>query len=128
VTRYVDWLGVAFIAYGALELVAVLMLFLLALGMGGGLGSLGLSSGDTELLIIGGFYGGILGFAALFELLFAVPKLLVGTALRRRAPWSRLGGLVMGCVGLMNIPLGTALGLFAIVVLIDKDVQAEFEA
>ena len=52
----------------------------------------------------------------------------MGTALRRRAPWSRIGALVLGCVGLMNVPLGTALGVFAIVVLVDKDVQAEFEA
>ncbi len=126
-TKYVDALGLAFMAYAALELIGVLLVLLFALLMGG-VGGFGLSTGDYEAAVIGGVYGGILLFAALFELAFAVPKLLVGTALRRRAPWSRIGALVLGCVGLMNVPLGTALGVFAIVVLVDKDVQAEFEA
>jgi len=125
-TRHIDLLGIGFMAYGALELFGVAIIGLLGLGFGGGLGMLGLQAGDVEMAIIGGAYGGMLLVAALFELVFAIPKIMVGTALRRRTPWARIGGLVLGCMALMNIPLGTILGIFAIVVLVDKDVAAEF--
>jgi len=127
-TKHIDLLGILFMAYGALELVGVAVVGLLGLAFGGGFGALGISEGDVGLVAVGGLYGGILLAAAAFELLFAVPKVLVGTALRRRAPWARIGGLVLGCMALMNMPLGTMLGVFALVVLIDKDVAAEFEA
>lgn len=126
-TRYIDLLGAVFIAYAVLELMGVALIGVVALAMGG-LSGLGVSSGDMELVLMGGIYGVAMLVAALFELVFAVAKLLVGTGLRRRAPWSRLGGIIMGCVGLFNVPLGTALGVFAIAVLIDKDVQAEFDS
>ena len=127
-TKHIDLLGVAFIAYGALELLGVGLVGLIGVGLGDGFGYLGVSMGDPELAVVGGLYGGIFIVAAAFELVFAIPKVLVGTALRRRTPWARIGGLVLGCMALMNIPLGTLLGVFAIVVLVDKDVAAEFTA
>ena len=52
-TKYVDALGLAFMAYAALELIGVLLVLLFALLMGG-VGGFGLSTGDYEAAVIGG--------------------------------------------------------------------------
>lgn len=56
---------------------------------------------------------------------------VVGTALRRLRPWGRTAGLVLGVLDILcccNAPLGTALGIYALVVLLADDVARLFPA
>lgn len=126
--KHVDIVGLLFMLYGCLQLLGAALAGLLMIGGGGFLGALGASGGDDELLLVGGIYG-VLGLAiAVFAALFAIPDLLIGMGLRRRRKWARIGGFVVGALALTNVPLGTMLGVYAFVVLLDKDVTAEFEA
>ena len=72
------------------------------------------ASGDGESFVI------LTSVASGVGLLFAigsVPSLLAGIGLLRRKSWSRVITLVASAINLINFPFGTALGIYAIVLL-----------
>ncbi len=58
--------------------------------------------------------------------LVAVLSLAVGWGLYQRAPWARMLALVMAFFSLLSIPLGTALGIYTLVVLLPAESEAEW--
>ena len=56
---------------------------------------------------------------------FAVCESLVGRFLRARK--NRMFCLVIACLNFMNAPLGTILGVFTIVILMQPEVKAQFD-
>ena len=68
-------------------------------------------SGEAEsmwiLTLVGTTVGGLL--AAL-----AVPGLLAGWGLLRRKSWGRALAIVVGLLSLINVPIGTAIGLYTL--------------
>ena len=56
---------------------------------------------------------GVIAFVALLLLVGLLP-LLVGYGLRKRKRWAKPVGISLGVVSLINIPVGTALGIYAI--------------
>lgn len=57
----------------------------------------------------------------------AVLSLAVGWGLYQRAPWARMLALVMAFFSLLSIPLGTALGIYTLVVLLPGESEAEWK-
>ncbi len=114
----VDFLGVLFIVWGLLTtLVGVSTLAL-------GVGSVALiaSAGRGEG---GGFAAGVMAAAftalAVIAIVWGAAHVLVGVPLRRHKPWSRLGALTLGAVDLLLLPYGTALGVYAMWILLHED-------
>ena len=52
--------------------------------------------------------------------------LLAGVGLFNRAPWARGLAIVMGCIGLIDMPLGTALGAYTLWVLLPAQSEQEY--
>ena len=63
---------------------------------------------------------------ALLAILWGVVHVVVGVPLRRRRPWSRLLALVLASVDLVLLPYGTALGLYALWVLLGEQGRKVF--
>ena len=123
-SSHVDFVGVLFIAFGLLT--TLVGVSTLALGVGAA--ALIRSAGRGE--------GGALaaGVTAVAFTMLAVTAILLGTAhvvvgvpLRRHKPWSRLGALMLGSVDLLLLPYGTALGVYAIYVLLSEQGKSLFE-
>lgn len=51
----------------------------------------------------------------------------IGVALRRRRHWSRLAALILGSIDLLLLPFGTALGAYALWVLLTEQGRRLFE-
>lgn len=69
-----------------------------------------------------------IGFGALFSILiwaFAVLTLIAGKRLSERRSWNFV--FVMACLQCLSVPLGTALGVFTIIVMQRPSVKALFE-
>jgi hypothetical protein len=64
---------------------------------------------------------------AIIAMLWGAAHVVVGVPLRRRKPWSRLGALMLGSVDLLLLPFGTALGVYAIWVLLSEQGKSLFE-
>ena len=73
--------------------------------------------GVNALRIVGLSVGG-------FMWLLSIPKIIAGVGLLKRMEWSRILTLVLAVIALINFPLGTALGVYSLVILLrDEAVQ-----
>lgn len=113
---HVDLLGVLFIVWGLLT--ALIGVSTLALGVG----AFALVSSATR----GGNMAA--GLTALFftvlaciAMIWGTLHVMIGVALRRRRHWARLLALVAGSVDLLLLPYGTALGCYALWVLLHDE-------
>ncbi len=60
------------------------------------------------------FVGGALGIMA-------------GVGLLNRAGWARMLAIILGCIGLIDMPLGTALGAYTLWVLLPAQSEQEYQ-
>lgn len=68
---------------------------------------------DTELISTSWLAVGIVVFLVLLMIVGLLP-LVAGYAIRKRKPWAKPLGLSLAVVSLINIPVGTALGIYSI--------------
>lgn len=61
-----------------------------------------------------------------FIAVLAIPYIIAGAGLMRLKPWARSFGMIVATFGLINIPLGTALGLYGLWVLMSPQSDAIF--
>ncbi|HEU4408498.1 MAG TPA: hypothetical protein VFS43_24765 [Polyangiaceae bacterium] len=82
------------------------------------------SRGGPPPWLFGGVFAVVFGAVALILVGKAVLMVIAGQALARRR--NHVLCVAGACVALMNMPLGTALGAFALVVLMKPEVKARF--
>ena len=115
-SQHYNILAYLFFAVGALTLLSGIV-------VGFVLGSTGALAGDPEaaqaLSIIGGSIWVIL-------VIFALPYFAAGYGLLKRQNWGRILAMIMGALSLLSIPLGTALGIYALWALTRPEAQVEF--
>ena len=92
-----------------------------------GIGGLAAVAGGHEALPalpILGTIGTLLGtfFAAL-----GIPGVIIGIGLLNHAPWARIAGIVFSVISLVNFPIGTAIGVYSLIVLTDAETVAAFD-
>ncbi len=114
--KHITILGMLHIARGAI----VLLLGMLGFGFFAGIGVL---SGDETALGILGLLGTL---AIVFMSVIAFPSILAGAGLLQRREWGRILALVVGILSLLDIPFGTALGVYTIWALMDDTIKKAF--
>jgi hypothetical protein len=65
---------------------------------------------------------------SLFFIAGAVLGVIIGVGLLNRRPWARMLAIVFGAIGLLDIPFGTALGIYTLWVLMSERGQIEYRA
>jgi hypothetical protein len=120
--RHADFLGVLYLAWGAIfALVGFAGLALAA-------GAFAIARGGAPVSVGSEFAAGLtaltLGLIALLALLFGVLHLWIGTVLRQYRPWARLLALALAVINLVLFPFGTALGGYAFWVLLTEEGRA----
>lgn len=112
-----------------INIVAYLYIGLGILGILGGLIALvtlmgaGAISGDGEAALI---TGGIGLFVALLAGVLSLPAIIGGYGVLQRKEWGRILVMVLSAINLFNVPIGTAIGGYALYVLTRDDVKVEF--
>ena len=70
-----------------------------------------------------------IGFGlAIFFILLALPSILGGWGLLNYRPWSRVLMIVMSALHLLHVPLGTALGIYGLWVLLNEETRRILES
>lgn len=122
---HVKVLGVLYIAFSALSLLVALFL-MLALGSAAGIVGMTADAGDAAVAIpVLGLAGTAFGMALM---VLALPGLVTGWGLLSFKPWARILGIVLSILNLLNIPIGTALGIYGLWVLLNKDTERLFNS
>jgi hypothetical protein len=123
VDRHVRLLGILASLWGALAvLVGVSMLLLAA-------GAFALSAGPEgeRVALAAGLTAIVFVSIGVFSLVWGVAHLWAAVLLRRRAPSGRLLTLGLGVVNLLVFPFGTALGAYALWILLTHEGRRLFE-
>ncbi len=87
--------------------------------------TIGVISGDQEATAILGTVGTFIG---LLMAALAIPGMIAGWGLLKRKNWGRVLGIIVGIFSLMNFPLGTAIGVYTLYVLLQEEAPAYFAA
>lgn len=118
---HVKLLGILHVVLSSLGvLAAVIVLFV----FGGLAGIVGMSDHSSDAAAAIPILGGIGGILFIVILVFSVPGLIGGIGLLKLAPWSRLLMIVLSALDLLNVPFGTALGIYGLWVLTKPETEA----
>ena len=115
--KHIELLGVLHIVYHSMGLIGA-MVVLLVIG-GGGI----ISRNELAIAVT-------LAVALVISsiiLIFSIPGIIGGVGLLRMRPWARILTLIMGFLALLEIPFGTALGIYTIWALMNDETIKLFE-
>ncbi len=62
-----------------------------------------------------------------FLFILGVPKIIGGLALMKHQEWARILVIILSCLSMLNIPLGTALGIYSLVYLTKPEMTELFK-
>jgi len=109
----VAWLNI--LGNGFLLLMACFVFFLLS--------GIGVIAGDPDAMRVLSFIGIATGC---FMFVLAIPGIVAGVGLLRRKPWGRILAMIVGIFSLLNIPIGTLIGGYTLIVLLQDSATAYF--
>lgn len=120
--RILAYLHIVFGALGTIAAVIVLFVF------GGIAGIVGASNpGDPQAWHVA---MPIIGFVGLvicgIVLLLSLPGIIAGFGLLRLRPWARMLTIVLSALNLLSVPIGTALGIYGLWVLLQPETERMF--
>ncbi|KPJ58827.1 MAG: hypothetical protein AMJ46_13495 [Latescibacteria bacterium DG_63] len=114
--KHVTFVAALQIGLGVLGVLVGIIVWVVVVGAG-------LISGDEEAIAITTLIGSII---ALFVILLSIPSILGGIGLLKRWSWARILVLVVSVVDLVHIPIGTAVGIYSIWVLLQEETKQLF--
>lgn len=109
--KHVTLVAALNIGFGALGVFIALIIFVAVVGGG-------LISGDPEAMAITSIVGTAV---AAFFILISVPDIIGGIGLLKYKPWARILVLIIAVLDLLWIPIGTAIGIYTIWVLLQDE-------
>jgi len=123
VARHVSILAILTTIWGALGMLVGVSLLLLAAAP---VALLNAPQGEA-IGFAAGFMAGVFALTGLFALAWGVAHVWAAARLRRRDPLGRMVGLGLALVNLLILPFGTALGIYALWVLLTNEGRRLFE-
>jgi len=126
VRDHVRILAVLNIVMGSLGLLLGICFLLFFGGLGVFASVAGKNDPDAFMAIpVMGAVGGII-FVALF--VFAAPQIIGGIGLLKGQGWARILMIVVSALGLLSVPIGTAMGIYGLWVLLNEETARMFAA
>ena len=116
--RHIKIVAVLYIALGGLGIVAALIVF----GMLGGVPDFTTARNDHQAAMIV-LLGGI---ALLAIVTVSVPSIVAGIGLLKFQSWARVLSIILSAIHLFNVPFGTALGIYGLWVMLQRETQPLF--
>jgi len=122
-TDHVRILGILHVVYGMFGILAGIIVMLIFGGLAG-LVSMTDRSGDA--LIAVPVLGSIGAFVFILLLVLSLPGIVAGFGLLQLQSWARILTIVLSALELMSVPLGTALGIYGLWVLLSPGSEQLF--
>jgi uncharacterized membrane protein len=119
--RHVKILGILHIVFGAMGVFAAVVVLLIF----GGISAL-VSVSDRSTDLPAPILGVIGSVIFIIVLVLSLPGLIIGIGLMQFRPWARIGGIVMSALDLLGFPFHTALGIYGLWVLLNRETEQMF--
>jgi hypothetical protein len=121
--KHAQLIGILWIVYGVLSLLGGIVVLVVLLSLSAipdiSYGDLG-RSGPHVLRIIAVCFSSLL-------FVIGIPKIIGGLGLQKHREWARILVMILAFLSLLNIPLGTALGVYSIVYLMKPEMIELFK-
>jgi hypothetical protein len=114
---HLDFVGVLFVVWGLLTTLVGVSTLALGIGAAALITEAGRGGGGQ---MAAGVTAAIFTTLALIAIVWGAAHVVVGVPLRQRKPWARHVALMLGSVDLVLLPYGTALGVYALWVLLNE--------
>jgi hypothetical protein len=124
VHEHIRLLGILWIAYSALHVVGGVVAIVVARTLFGG--AVHLQGGPPPEITQ--WMRPLISFVGWLILAKAAAGFIAGWGLLQRESWARVVALVVGFVSLLSVPLGTALGIYTLWVLLPSQSDDEYKA
>lgn len=118
--QHIKILSVLFIIFGILGLVFAAIVFFLGAGA---VATILSSDNSPDAQVAAGWAGGCMTFIAALIGVLSIPSLIAGWGLTKRKAWARILTIVIGALNLLNMPIGTAIGLYAIIIMMNDETK-----
>lgn len=120
---HVKVIAVLFIVFGAMGIVLALFSSLIFSAIAAIVGSTHDPDAPLGIAVLG-----LTGVTFTIVLIvFSIPYIVCGWGMLKLRPWSRILGIVLAAISLVRIPLGTAFGIYALIILFNKETEALFQ-
>lgn len=119
IEQHIPILGMLHLVGGAFFLVMGAFVFLLLTGIGVAV-AIEDPMAPRVLTIVGFSVGALL-------VIFGVPGIVAGFGLLRRRSWARGLAIAVGILSLFNVPIGTVIGIYTLIVLVQEEAAVYFE-
>lgn len=114
--KHVTLVAALNIGMAALGVIIAIALFVFVVGGG-------IISGDPEAMAITSIVGTAIGG---FLIIISAPAIIAGIGLLRHKGWARILMMIVAALNLPNIPMGTALGVYTLWVLLQDETSELF--
>lgn len=114
--QHIPILGVLHLLAGALFAVLGIFVFVFL----SGIGAAAQDPDAFRILTVVGLTVGV------FLVVLGAPGMVAGYGLLKRRSWARGLAIAVGVLNLINIPIGTLMGIYTLIVLMQTDVQEYF--
>lgn len=124
-------LGLFFWIYDGIQIIGLIIGMLVMIGMSGFMFSqfsrMPHNGNEPPPEFILGFMGVIIIIAIVVNILFLIPAIIAGYGLRNEKSWAKTWVIVACCLAVLNIPLGTALGVYGLWFVFGEEGKAYFD-
>jgi hypothetical protein len=114
--NHITLLGILHIARGAFALLIGMAVFGILTGIGV------IADDETAVSVLGAIGGVIM----MILTVLSIPSIVAGIGVLLRREWGRITALVIGVLSLVDIPIGTAVGVYTLWVCLNDDCRALF--
>lgn len=119
---HVKVVAVLFIVFGALGLLFALFSSVIFGALAAFVGTLDDPHSPAGVAALG-----LTGVAlTTFLIVVSIPYIICGWGMLTLRPWSRIFGIVLAAISLVRIPIGTVFGIYALIILFNKETEALF--
>jgi len=119
---HIKILGWIHVIFGALGLVAAFVIFTVFGGIAGLVGV----SGDADAQVAAPILVLIGGIVLVIIAVLSIPGLIGGIGLLNFKPWARIFMIVLSALHILNVPIGTMLGIYGLWALLNPETEAIF--
>lgn len=123
--KHVDFLGILLLGWSAFSLLVGCATLLIAAGAAAIVGGAGV---DENVGVAAGITAAFFSTIGLLALVWGAVHAGAGFGVRRYRHWSRPLALALGVVNLILLPFGTALGVYALWVLLAAETREMFQS
>jgi hypothetical protein len=117
--QHVKILGILYIIIGGLGVAAALIVF----GVFGGIAGVARAGEHTEAVPLFVLLGSL---AMIVILAISAPSIIAGVGLLYFKPWARIVTIILSVIHLFSVPFGTALGVYGLWVLLQRETEPLF--